>query len=102
MNNTIKFPQLETDRLVLRELTHDDIDVVLKHFANEEIARYQDAHPTKNIEEAKEIIDWGKNLVKNKLGVLWGIFRREDDSFLGHGALFTTEAGMGNCSRIAI
>ena len=79
----MEFPQLETDRLVLGELTHDDIDVVLKHFANEEVARYQDAHPTKNTEEARQIIDWGKNLVKSKMGALWGIFRREDDSFLG-------------------
>jgi len=83
MNSVIGFPQLETDRLVLKELTHDDIDVVLKHFANEEVARYQDTHPTKSTEEAKEIIDWGKKLVNNRLGALWGIFRREDDSFLG-------------------
>jgi len=83
MNSTYNFPQLETKRLILRELTHDDIDVVLKHFADEEVARYQDAHPTRSNDEAKEIIDWGKGLLEHKMGALWGIFRREDDSFLG-------------------
>jgi len=83
MNNTNKFPQLETDRLILRELTYEDIPVVFTHFSNEEIARYQDALPAKNTEEAKEIIDWGKNLVKQKTGALWGIFLKDEGDFLG-------------------
>ena len=83
MNNAIKFPELETDRLLLRMLTGDDIPAVFTHFSNEEVARYQDAHPTKNTDEAREIIDWGKGLVEHKMGTLWGIIRREDGSFLG-------------------
>ena len=83
MNKTIEFPELETKRLVLRELTDEDIPVVFAHFSSEEVARYQDAHPTKNTEEAKEIIDWGRNLLERRMGVLWGVFRREDGFFLG-------------------
>jgi ribosomal-protein-alanine N-acetyltransferase len=83
MNKTIKFPVLETDRLLLRELTYGDIDVVFKHFSNEEVARYEDAHPARSNDEAREIIDWGKGLVEHKMGALWGIIRREDNSFLG-------------------
>ena len=83
MNNAIEFPQLETDRLLLRMMTHDDINAVFTHFSNEEIARYQDEHPAKSTDEVREIIDWGKGLVAHKMGALWGLFRREDDSFLG-------------------
>jgi len=83
MNGVIEFPQLETDRLILQELTHGDIPAVFAHFSNEEIARYQDAHPTKDNDEAKEIIDWGKGLVEHNMGALWGLFRQEDNAFLG-------------------
>ena len=83
MNDEIKFPQLETDRLILRMLTHDDIDTVFPHFSNEEITRYQDNHPVKTIDEVKEIIDWGEGLFEHNTGILWGVFSKDGSSFLG-------------------
>ena len=83
MNNVIKFPQLETDRLILRELAYEDIDTVFPHFSNEEITRYQDEYPAKNTDDIKEIIDWGKGLLEHGMGILWGIFSRGEGSFLG-------------------
>ena len=83
MNEKKAFPTLETERLLLRELTYEDIPAVFQHFSNEEVARYADAHPTKTDDEAREIIDWGKGLVEHKMGALWGIIRREDSVFLG-------------------
>jgi ribosomal-protein-alanine N-acetyltransferase len=83
MNKSTNFPQLETDRLVLRKLTYGDTDVVFTHFANEEVSRYVDAHPAENSNDAREIIGWGNYLADNKMGALWGIFRREDGPFLG-------------------
>jgi len=83
MNDTIKFPQLETDRLSLRMLTHDDIDIVFPHFSNEEVTRYVDTYPTKNADEVKELIDWGKGLLEHNMGMLWGIFSKGDGLFLG-------------------
>lgn len=83
MSEARESPQLETDRLILKELTLSDADVYFPHFANKEVVRYEDSKPAANIRNVTEIINWGANLINNKAGTLWGIFRREDGSFLG-------------------
>ena len=83
MSEAREFPQLETDRLILRELTRDDADVIFPHFANKEVVRYVDANPAASIKDVTDIINWGINLTNNKTGTLWGIFRKEDGYFLG-------------------
>ena len=83
MSEARRFPQLDTERLVLRELTLDDADVIFPHFANEEVVRYEDAKPAADIKDVTDIIEWGRNLASNKAGILWGIFRKGDGAFLG-------------------
>ena len=83
MSEARESPQLDTDRLVLRELELDDAGTIFPHFANEEVVRYEDAEPAASIEDAIEIIEWGGNLARSKTGALWGIFRKGDDAFLG-------------------
>lgn len=83
MNGKLEFPQLETDRAVLRILTYDDIDTVFPHFSNAEVTRYIDTYPVTKTDEVKGLIDWGKSLFKHKRGLFWGIYRKEDNSFLG-------------------
>ena len=83
MSEAREFPQLDTDRLVLRELTLDDADVIFPHFASEEVVRYEDSKPAANIKDVTDIVKWGRNIASNKAGILWGIFRKGDGSFLG-------------------
>jgi ribosomal-protein-alanine N-acetyltransferase len=83
MSESRGFTQLDTKRLVLRELTLDDADVTFPHFANEEVVRYEDSKAAANIKDVTEIIEWGKNIASNKAGILWGIFRKGDGAFLG-------------------
>ena len=61
MSEAEEFPQLDTERLVLRELTLADTDVVFPHFADKEVVRYEDAKPAASIEDVTEIIEWGRN-----------------------------------------
>jgi ribosomal-protein-alanine N-acetyltransferase len=83
MSEGREFPQLDTERLVLRELTLDDADFIFPHFANEEVVRYEDAKPAANIKDVTDIIEWGRNLASHKTGILWGISRKGDGAFLG-------------------
>jgi len=83
MSTTREFPQLETERLVLRELTSADAEVISPNFADEEVVRYIDAKPVASINDVAGIIDWGASLLNSQTGNLWGIFRKEDGSFLG-------------------
>jgi ribosomal-protein-alanine N-acetyltransferase len=50
------FTELETERLWLRILTLEDNTAVFAHFADEEVTRYMDITPCRDMSEAEEII----------------------------------------------
>lgn len=52
------YPQIETTRLLLRELTLLDRDSVFKHFSDPLVTQYMDIEPCKSLEEAEEIIQF--------------------------------------------
>jgi ribosomal-protein-alanine N-acetyltransferase len=83
MTDTPEFPQLETDRLVLRELTDEDIHVMFPHYSDKEVWKYIDTYPATDPRVILEVINWGKYILGNGTGVLWGLFNKKDDSFVG-------------------
>ncbi len=53
------FPSLETERLLLRTMTADDIDFVFHHFSDPNIYRYLvDEEPVSTRQQAQEIIEF--------------------------------------------
>jgi ribosomal-protein-alanine N-acetyltransferase len=77
------FPVIETERLVLKYVTSNQVDEVFQHFANEKVNKYVDFDAAENIADAQEIIDWGTGLYMNNKGIFWGIFSKTDDIFMG-------------------
>ena len=77
------FPVIETERLVLKSVTDNHVNDVFQHFASEEVNKFVDFDAAENITDAQEIIDWGLGLYLNDNGILWGIFNKIDDVFMG-------------------
>ncbi len=77
------FPILHNERIILKQLTPENKADVLRHFANEEVNKYVDFDRIGSLEEAAEIITWANSLFKNQTGILWGIFRNPDNTFMG-------------------
>ena len=77
------FPTIETERLLLKYVTNDHVNEVFHHFAGDAVNKYVDFEPAENIADAEEIIHWGQNLFKNGKGILWGLFNKADDAFMG-------------------
>lgn len=53
------FPDLETDRLILRNIGREDIDFIYRLFSNEKVCEFlydEELFTTKN--EAAEFVDW--------------------------------------------
>ena len=50
-------PALETERLILRRFTEDDLEAVLTIFGDEAINRFLPWFPLKNAEEARAFYD---------------------------------------------
>ena len=78
------FPKIETERLVLRELTSADVEWYLEHFSKPEIAHGSGYPPPADLEAAKEEFDmyilgpW-----KEGSGLRWGITLKDSNELIG-------------------
>lgn len=79
------FPVLETERLMLREMTPSDVNALLKHFGNSEVVKFIDMQPIKTIEQANEWLKWMGGFFAAKDGLRWGI--TADGQFVGSAGL---------------
>lgn len=69
-------PTLGTDRLILRPLTLDDTDAILKLFADERITEFLGFDPLTTTDQAEEIIRESLDRFDSRRGFRWGIILR--------------------------
>lgn len=67
------FPNLETERLILREITKEDTPAIFSLFSNDEITRYYGQESIKDMEQAKAFVNFFKKNYLEKRGIRWGI-----------------------------
>lgn len=71
--NFTPFPELKTERLLLRKLTTDDADELFFLRSNEDVMRYLGREPAKSVAEAEDFINKiNKGIDKNE-AIIWGI-----------------------------
>lgn len=75
----MNFPELETDRLLMKILTMNYKNEVFELFSDEHITQYMDIEPCKDMAEAEEIIQFHLD----DTGCRWGIFEKETSEFMG-------------------
>jgi ribosomal-protein-alanine N-acetyltransferase len=75
----VEFPSLETERMNLRILTLQDTEEVFKHFSDEDVTRFMDIEPCKDIKEAEEIIRFH---IEDS-GCRWGLFDKNNNNLIG-------------------
>ncbi|MFX1270668.1 MAG: GNAT family N-acetyltransferase, partial [Promethearchaeota archaeon] len=83
MSTSSPFPILETNRLVLRQLTVDDSENWFKNLSDDEVAVLIGMEPLENVEDSKSIINNFIDRYEKKNGMAWAIILREDESFIG-------------------
>ncbi|WP_151737387.1 GNAT family N-acetyltransferase ['Paenibacillus yunnanensis' Narsing Rao et al. 2020] len=64
------YPELDTERLVLRPLTLADGEEVFRHFADADVVRFMDIEPCGSLDDALEIIQFHLD----DSGCRWGLF----------------------------
>jgi ribosomal-protein-alanine N-acetyltransferase len=72
------FPRLETDRLVLRELTSGDAHDLFQIFSNSEVTRYYDLDTFTRMQQAAELIDRFRQRYERQIGLRWALTLKED------------------------
>ncbi|MDQ7024323.1 MAG: GNAT family protein [Anaerolineae bacterium] len=76
------FPSLATERLMLREITPEDVTALLMHFGNPEVVKFIAMQPIKTIAQANEWLKWMGGFFAAKDGLRWGI-TLQDGTFVG-------------------
>ena len=78
MTETSTFPNLETNRLILRKLADEDTRFIFHHFSDPQVTQFlMDEPPVEKIEEAKAIVDFYRNPESRRCN-RWVIFRKAD------------------------
>lgn len=77
------FPIIETERLILRELTEEDAEGIFACFSNEEVTRYYGQETFENIEQARHLVVLFAMNYKDKRGIRWGIERKGTTGIIG-------------------
>jgi [ribosomal protein S5]-alanine N-acetyltransferase len=76
------FPMLTTERLQLRQLTHDDAKAMIDIFGSPEVLRFLNQDPVDTEAKAIGLIDWLNGNFKEG-SVQWAITLREDNRVIG-------------------
>jgi len=91
------FPELETERLRLREITMDDAEWLLEHFSTPEIAWGQGHPAPRGIEGAREeLARYIVDLFAQGKGLRWGIALEGADALIGSAGLYDWDREIGS------
>lgn len=77
------FPEIETDRLLLRELLPEDAPAIYRVFADPLVTRYYDLETYENVRQAEELIDFFDESFELERAIRWGIERKSDGALMG-------------------
>ena len=83
MSTSSTFPVLETDRLVLRQLTVEYSNIWFKNLSDDEVAVLIGMEPLEDVEDSRVIINSFNERYEKNNGMAWAIILKEDESFIG-------------------
>ena len=79
----VLFPELETERLILRQIEDDDVEELYEMLSDPEVAKFDYFYPVKSKEEAMKFIKRYKDELDENEEITWGIILKETNKLLG-------------------
>ena len=79
---SIKFPELESERLILNKIEENDHSNIFKGLSHPDVIKYYGVHYS-SYEETQEQMNWYSNLEKSNSGKWWAIRDKKSNSFCG-------------------
>ncbi len=74
---------IETKRLVLREITKDDVNEIFEIFSDEKVAKYDWFEPINDIDRALKFISHYKEEFDDEEEITWGIAFKQNNKLIG-------------------
>jgi len=81
------FPELETDRLILRRIMPEDEADIFAIFSNPEVTRFYDLDTFTDRTQARDLIERHQTQFEKDAGVRWGITRKGSPRLIGTGGV---------------
>lgn len=78
------FPELETKRLVLREMQPDDAEALFRVLSDAEVMRYYDGLPFTTMEQSYQSIARHHRRFEQEEGIRWGITLKGENIVIGN------------------
>ncbi|MFT5593807.1 MAG: ribosomal-protein-alanine N-acetyltransferase [Oceanicoccus sp.] len=79
----MSFPNLQTPRLTLIQLTHHDTDDIFNLFSDDAVIKYYDLAALQEHHQALDIINFFNQRYDDKSGIRWAIRLKESDQLIG-------------------
>jgi [ribosomal protein S5]-alanine N-acetyltransferase len=95
--NFTPFPELQTDRLRLRRMTHDDANDLFFLRSHHEVMKYIDRPMMNDVNDAIIYIDGMDGYINRNEVINWGITLKENNKLIGTVGLFTMEKENFRC-----
>lgn len=77
------FPVLETDRLILRQVTSNDANSLLTYLSDIDVMKYVGLEPFKSIDDVLDEISWYNSIFEKETGIRWGISLKGQEKIIG-------------------
>ena len=87
-----QFPELETDRLRLRELKISDAQDVFEIFSNSQVMKYYNLYPLDCLEQAEELIRNYQLAFKEQRILKWGLEYKKEGKLIGSCGLYNWQS----------
>ena len=76
------FPQLNTERLLLKQITNEDAPALFEMRSNKEVMKYIDRPLAQSLDDALALIKLITGMLHNNEAITWGIFLKEQPTTL--------------------
>ncbi|WMO12624.1 GNAT family N-acetyltransferase [Pseudoalteromonas piscicida] len=79
----MKFPELETSRLILNKLSRDDSLALLAIFSDESVVKFYDIEAYKTEAQSLALIDFFNSRFAENMGIRWAIRLKDSGKLIG-------------------
>ncbi|MHA2100450.1 MAG: GNAT family N-acetyltransferase [Candidatus Kariarchaeaceae archaeon] len=78
-----EFPIIETERLILREITKGDREAMFHNYSDIDVAKWFFENPLKKIEEVDEVMKYFSLAFERRNGLTWAIEIKDNHRYVG-------------------
>ncbi|WP_105615908.1 GNAT family N-acetyltransferase [Vallitalea okinawensis] len=76
-------PVIETERVLLRKVSEEDVADIFEYASNPNVARYASWSNHNTLEDSKRVVDYYVNAYKSHSCLIWGVVNKSDNKLIG-------------------